>query len=336
VSLLTRFTCGSPAGLRAENPPIARKWQYQQIRCHLDCHLPLNLAQASLILSFLLFLSSGLPLIARASRFDLLPQNTAQPSEEDQKKYFAMMGEILDMASKGRSTPITEPGIPTEQVNGDWRIRFLKLTSDVIVGTYELAPQYKFYVQASICALKDKPAKYFDPTILGEHETAAAFYRANSSFIGSNEIDYVLCEPPGVNLQSKPRPTDTNQKTVLMTSEERVLRHMSNWLLFLAEYNSDQRRSSDFLPFILDRYRLLLLATNEDGDKKELVSKIKFYDRTFPFEVFEQNIPLSADGRAQVREFFKTLLFMCNKLKALSPDAATQIPRAERLLKRFQ
>jgi hypothetical protein len=76
------------------------------------------------------------------------------------------------LANKTRATPITEPGIPTQTVNGNWTGRLLFLKDDTLIATYQLGDQYKFYVQVSLCKGKDDKYPWFDPTLLAWIPTA--------------------------------------------------------------------------------------------------------------------------------------------------------------------
>jgi hypothetical protein len=111
---------------------------------------------------------------------------------------------------------------------------------------------------------------------------------------------------------------------------------MSNWLLFLARFRKDPGRSADFLPFILTKYKTLLIDADAERNIKQVVTIIKFFDRTFPFSVFDLGLPLSVGGRRQASDFFETLLFMRRKIKPLVPEQASSISRDEQLLKKLQ
>lgn len=252
-----------------------------------------------------------------------------QTTDEERQKFFALMDQVMAAASAARSTPVTEPGIPLQKVNGNWVISIFKLKSPAVVGTYVLEPQYKFYVQAWIC----DPIGFWDGTLLGEHETAETFYQANLSFIGSNSVDYVECMPPGANYQS-----DAGQQTtdkVLYTSEDRVLSYMANWLYFLAKKN-DAARSADFMRLILAKHKRLLVAADAKDDLKELATRIEVFDSIFPVEVFDLDIPLGREARADARDFFQTMLLMRRKLKVISPASASPIARDEALLNKLR
>ena len=83
--------------------------------------------------------------------------------------------------------------IPKQEMDRDWKITVLKLPDDKYHWDISVEPQYKFYVQASICKLDNAPATFYDATLLGEHETAATFYAANLSFYGTCKEDFIRC-----------------------------------------------------------------------------------------------------------------------------------------------
>jgi hypothetical protein len=258
-----------------------------------------------------------------------------QGTQAEDSGFSALMVQTMQVAEKVRATPITEPGIPIGQVSGKWEIKGLKLEDDTFIATFELAPQYLFYVQSWICHRKDEPASFFDATTLGDQETAATFYAANLSFYTSDDMGYIRCMKKGMEISSViGRPKDA--KGTLNESELRVLQGMSNWLLFLAKFRQDKSRSSDFLPFILDHYRLHILAVSDQGGAKDVASAIEFFDDNFPFEVFDLNIPLTTGGKQQAHEFFRTVLLARNRLKVLSPEVAGKIDRDTELMKRYQ
>jgi hypothetical protein len=263
----------------------------------------------------------------------LVAQDAKQDGNESVSE---LLGQILQTANRVRSTPITEPGVPSGQgANGNWKISVTNLGGGAVVGTYELAPSYKFFVQGWICTEGKDKYTPFDATVLGVHETASVFYEANSSYFARDDADTILCLPVGMRMTTSFSP-DPGGRGTLSRSEERVLKQMSNWLLFFAKSENDMARSADFLPFILNRYRMLLLDVNQENDPKELAAEISFFDQMFPFSVFDLNIPLSDEGRGQVREFFRIMLVFRNKLKALSPDVGHPIDRDTGLLKKFQ
>jgi hypothetical protein len=246
------------------------------------------------------------------------------------------MVEILHKAFNLRSTPITEPGIPTHEVYGNYAIRFLKLTSTDFIITYQLGADYKFYVQAFFCSDDPKASlseAMSDATILGQQESAETFYTANYSFFAPMSAHFASCMPEGMELHyDRPEPLSRNEAH----SEERVLRHMSNWLLFFAKFQNDSRRSAQWLPFILAKYKQLLMQTDIEGDLQSLAGKIKLFDKMFSFSVFDLNLPIDEVGRNSEKQFFETMLLMRRKLAPFSPEVAAHMTRDEALLKSLQ
>jgi hypothetical protein len=269
--------------------------------------------QLSAVVSFVVLLSSA---------------SCGQTPDEERQQFFAFMGQVMDAASAARSAPVTEPGIPQEKVNGNWVISVFRSKGDAIIGTYVLEGRYKFYAQAWICG----EDRLWDGTLLGEHETAATFYQANLSFVGSNSREFMKCLPPHFHYNSPP--AHGNDK-VLYTSEDRVLSHMANWLFFLAK-RKDAARSADFMRLILAKYKKLLVAADGKGDLRELADTIQVFDSAFPVEVFDLDLPLGREARADARDFFQTMLLMRRKLKVISPASAGLIARDEALLDKLR
>jgi hypothetical protein len=253
----------------------------------------------------------------------------SQATDEEHEKFFALMDQVMAAASAARGTPITDPGIPLEKVNGVWNISIFKLKGPAVVGTYVLAPQYKFYVQAWIC----DPKGFWDGTFLGEHETAETFYQANLSFMGSNSVDYIECMPTGASYESDVPAAKTDK--IRYTSEERVLSYMANWVYFWANKN-EAARTADFMRLTMTKYKQLLVAEDAKGDLKELAGRIKMFDSIFPFEVFDLDLHLGPEARTDARDFFQTMLLMRRKLKVISPASAEPIARDEALLNKLR
>ncbi len=258
---------------------------------------------------------------------------------------------MFTLAKRTRAMPVTEAGIPIEQVTGQWTETLLKLTDDTYVLTEKLDPQYKFFVQAILCThgpgkvnarlakewstfekITDVAPKQqgtlWDATLLGVRETAATFYEANIAF-NKFDMSFNDCMPVGMLVLQQPRGSQT------VTSHNRVLEHMCNWLRFLT-FTGDTRRSADFLSVILSKEKEALLEEDSNEDWRRLAAEIDFFDSTFPFSLFDTNPSLATDTRAQVREFLQTTILLRKKLVLFSPSAAQLISRDEKLLQHLR
>lgn len=254
---------------------------------------------------------------------------------------------MFTLATQTRATPVTEPGIPIQQVTGQWAETLLKLTDDTYVLTEKLDPQYKFYVQAILCthgpgkvkaqfskewatfekttdAGPEQAAALWDATFLGVRETATTFYEANIAF-KKFDLSFTNCMPVGMLVMQQPRGSQT------VASDERVLEHMCNWLRFLTSMG-DTRRSEDFLNIILSKEKEALLEENSNEDWRRLAADMDFFDSVFPFAVFDTTRFLAADTRTQAREFLQTTIQLRKKLFLFSPGASQLISRDEKLL----
>lgn len=284
------------------------------------------------------------------------------PNGDEQKQMLELTVQLMKLASGLRATPITEPEIPTEEVHGQWSMKYFELTGDTLVVKYVLEPQYKFYIQATQCRSEGKAPEFLDATILGPHETAATFYDANLKFVGPPKSELLSCQRVGVETRTVipnrgtirtlslgsgqvdvaiakaggPSSAESPVTTVVSESRERVLSHMCNWLAFFAKQEGDARKSADFLITILDKYEAVLLDTDAEGDLKHLSYKVDLFDATFPFFVLESNFSMSDKARVQASEFLQVLLRMRKKLRVVAPKSAENIARDEALLQRLR
>lgn len=277
-------------------------------------------------------------------------QDNSTQSEKQNDGVAEFTTAIFKLATKARATPVTEPGIPIAQVRGQWNETLLKLTDDTYILTEKLEPQFKFYVQAILCthgvghvrsqSTKEwatfeaetdtgpkERGKLWDATLLGFRETASTFYEANITFNGF-DLSFDDCMPVGMLVLQQPRGSRA------MTSFDRVLEHMCNWLRFLMSAG-DTLRSADFLNVILHKEKEVLLADDSDQNWRRLAAEIDLFDQMFPFSVFDTNLSLAGAGRAQARDFLQTTILLRRKLLLFSPGASDLIARDQALLQRL-
>lgn len=265
---------------------------------------------------------------------ELRAQDNSAPSSEEQRSFITHMGQILDMALSHRVKASTEPGVPggRVQLNGQWEIHMFRLTPDTGFGIYKFGHKYAFYVQANLCELDGSPIVP-DGTLLGADESAAAFYEDNYYFFVKDRAEFKRCaDQAGMRFEADPL---SKNGMTMYRSSDRVLRQMCNWLRFLAKDESDPSRAVEFMAFILHKHRQVLLDADSTGDMGFLANEIGFFDRTFPFEVFDTSLPSNKEVRNQARDFFQTTLLLRRKLNTRSPKEAQQITRDEELLHRF-
>lgn len=74
-------------------------------------------------------------------------------------------------------------------------------------------------------------------------------------------------------------------------------------------------REAQFLLFILEKTKSRLLESLPDKDFEDLELQIKFFDRHFPFAVFDTPLPLDEKQKEQCKKFFETTLYIRNRLK---------------------
>ena len=258
--------------------------------------------------------------------------NTGPPTTQSQESIDHMQ-QLLDIVFSRRAKPITEQGVPTEkpEVNGQWQMDVAKLTEDAVFAVYRFQHRFSFNSQINLCVLDGTPIVP-DGTLLGGGETPSTFYEVNDSFYVTESVEFNRCaDQIGMRFEAGP----LNPKGVaLYHSHDRVLRQMCNWLRFLAMDDSDPNRAVEFLTFILHKQRQVLLDADSGRDLGPLAHEIGFFDRTFPFAVFNR-ISLNSDAKNEVREFFQTALVARRKLKAVNSSQAEQISRDEELLRRF-
>ena len=261
-------------------------------------------------------------------------QRAATQSSKEQQAFFKLADQLSEPAFQNRATPVTEPGVPGTRVETQWEIDLLRLTEDSFVLTYKSEPEYRFYVQALLCNL-DGTTKIPDGTVLGAREKAATFYEANYSFHVKDDVEFARCTIPQTHMSVTGSALDPGEKS-LYESHDRVLRQMCNWLRFLAKEGGDTPRAADFLTIILARHTQELMSIDSKGDLERLEGEMGFFDRVFPFEIFDDKAVLSDAARRQAREFFQTTILLRRKLALLAPKTAEKSSRDQALLQLLQ
>jgi hypothetical protein len=244
------------------------------------------------------------------------------------------MQQLLDIGFSHRAKPITEPGVPAErvEVNGQWQVDVARLSADTVFAVYKFDRKYSFNLQVNLCELDGSPIVP-DGTLLGGRETASTFYEGNYLFFlreGETEKFNRCADQTGMRFEADPL---SSKGATLYHSHDRVLREMCNWLRFLALDKSDPSRAVDFLAFIVGKHREELLRLDSAGDTRFLRQEISFFDRTFPFEVFDTNLLSGIQTRNRAREFLQTTIALRRKL---APTVTKQITRDEELLHRLR
>jgi hypothetical protein len=266
---------------------------------------------------------------------DLRAGQTKPPQRtEAQQKVFALALQMDDVAFNARATPVTEPGVPAEKVERMWNIDLLRLTEDTLVVTNESAPDFKYYVQVNLCDL-DGTTKFSDGTVLGASETPATFYDANYTFYVKDDLEFARCAERRMHFSVTGSALSPGKKR-LYESHDRALRQLCSWLVFFNGKEESASRAADILAFILRKQKEVLLDADSARDLADLERRMDFFDRTFPFAIFDMNPLLSSEVRVQGREFFQTTLLLRRKLAALDPKQTEQIVRDEALLRRLR
>jgi len=233
---------------------------------------------------------------------------------------------FLRAALYSRTAP---PGfdIPREELN--WKISVLKLNLDTVILSFHPERGVDFHLQLTMCTL-DKKTIWSDATLLGPNETADVFYRDNLKFrIFVSNSDLQRCGDSGMIWESE----ILTDGQVLYTSEERLLKQMSNWMASLAR-SHDSERSLDFLRVIVAKQRAALLEADRTGKYKLVANRIKLFDNMFPFSIFD-HVKLETGDRQAVRDWLEATLGERKKLKVFEPDLAQNTSRDQALLTRF-
>jgi hypothetical protein len=256
--------------------------------------------------------------------------STAQASKEEQQAFFKLAAQLSEPAFDNRATPVNEPGVPATKVEKQWQIDLLRLTEDSFILTYKAEPEYRFSVQSILCDLDGK-TKVSDGTLLGSTENAATFYEANYTFYVKDDVEFARCAIPQTQMSITSSAQNLRQRT-LYESHDRALRQMCNWLRFLAKDGRDPVRAADFLIFILARHRQELVSIDSKANLQRLAGEMGFFDRVFPFEIFDASAVLTEAARSRAREFFQTTILLRQKLALLAPKTAEKISRDQALL----
>jgi hypothetical protein len=235
--------------------------------------------------------------------------------------------QLLRAAMSSRTAPLTFD-IPRGNMN--WNVQADRLNQDTYMLNFRPERGVEFQLQLTICEL-DKKAIWSDATLLGPKETADAFYTDNLKYLlFVNDVDYVRCGLKGMRWSSQPL-TDGRS---LYTSEDRLLKHMCNWMSFLVRSQTPER-ALDFMKVIMTNQREVLVAADKKQEYDRVANRIELFDAMFPFAAFDGSGRFAAEDREAVRAWLETTLAERRKLKVLAPTVAQNISRDETLLKKF-
>jgi hypothetical protein len=233
--------------------------------------------------------------------------------------------ELLRAAMGARVAPL---GFDIPRENIHWDMDAMRLNQDTFVLTFRPERGVEFQLQLTICEL-DKKAMWSDATLLGPKETAGSFYTDNLKYLlFVNAVDYVRCGAKGMRWSSQPL-TDGRS---LYTSEDRLLKHMCNWMNSLTKTPD---RALDFMKVIMTKQREVLVEADRKQEYDRVAARIDLFDAMFPFDAFDGSRRFAAEDREAVRAWLETTLAERRKLKVLAPTLAQNISRDETLLKKF-
>jgi hypothetical protein len=240
-----------------------------------------------------------------------------------------MMG-LLQYAMKIRTEPLAGFEIPSDE--RDWNIKVTKLRADVAIATYSTAPQLTFSVQTIFCSDKVLMKNGQDATILGSAETAAEFYKSNTSFLAYDPYQPLVCSLPYMEFSER----HTNDPNVIwVTSHGRAIRHMSNWIHFLSDHGQSKRAAEFFVTALSEEQQHLEELTS-DPDHSKSLQELELFGKLLPRNSFLQAPALSDGERAQVRAFVQITIQIRKKLRVFAPSADQEIQQDEKLLAQYR
>ena len=235
--------------------------------------------------------------------------------------------ELLRAAMGARVAPL---GFDIPRENMHWDVNANRLNQDTFMLTFRPERGVEFQLQLTICEL-DKKVIWSDATLLGPKETAGIFYADNLKYLlFVNDVDYVRCGAKGMRWSSQPL-TDGRS---LYTSEDRLLKHMCNWMNSLTKSLTPDR-AMDFMKVIMTKQREVLVEADRKQEYDRVVARIELFDAMFPFDAFDGSGRFPAEDLEAVRAWLETTLTERRKLKVLAPTVAPNISRDETLLKKF-
>jgi hypothetical protein len=237
--------------------------------------------------------------------------------------------DALRFAMRIRTVPLEGFEIPADVRHWDIKADGHDFTW---ILTYSTTPHITFRVQAFTCENGgEKKRKGQDATILGPMETAATFYKANTSFL-MFDTDQVL----GCSLQYMSFDlSDTNDaKVKWVTSHSRAIRHMSNWMRFL-KGSGDSKRAADFFSVILEKELEHLQELASNSDHSEALNSIDLFERLLPRKDYLPADSLTASQRGAVRDYLQTAIKIRQKLSVFAPATAQDTQRDEKLLQQY-
>jgi hypothetical protein len=242
--------------------------------------------------------------------------------------------ELLIDGLDARLRPLTNFQIPDGSVLS--RVTLLKLNRDATIVDYTLASNPPFQVQAIICEEtigRDKQTQV-DATILGPTETADEFYDANLAFYPPNTIPPCMMAGMHASIQNGwVKHKDGKRDAYLTTSHDRAVRHMANWVQYLAEHRGDRGRAAQFLAVGLAHEADQLRALATGTDLETAMHHLALLEKIIPSSLFDLRLPLGADQSGQVRRFLRLRLQLREKLSSFADDSATLIQRDQTLLR---
>jgi hypothetical protein len=278
----------------------------------------------------LLLLALPAPVLAQAPA-------TAADADADSLK---VPRDLLMDALNARIKPLTNFQIPAGTAK--WEVRLLRLNDDAFIVDYTIASKPPFQVQAIVCheTLAESKSTRVDATILGPNETADEFYEANLVYAWYPPD----LEPPCTvqfmtfSIQNgwvKHDFDNAKRDAYFTTSPERAVRHMANWVGYLAQNRGDRKRAAQFLAAALEHESDELLKLASGSNLEDAVHRLALLEQTLPSTLFDLQLPLTAAQSVQIGRFLQLRLRLRQKLAAFVDNSGALIQRDQALLRRF-
>lgn len=235
--------------------------------------------------------------------------------------------QILRATLTARVAPLVFE-VPQEQIR--WDMTLTRYNQDTFFITYRPEQRPEFRMQLTLCERVGK-GKWSDATLLGATESADVFYRDNLSYASFiSDLEYTQCLEPLMSFQSRL----ASNGRALYTSEDRMLKHMANWVTALAAAR-DVARAGDFLRVLVAKQREVLIAADKERDFERVAERLELFDRMFSFAVLDQNDVVTASDRRGLADWLTTTIAERRKLVTLQPGVGKNLARDEALLKRL-
>lgn len=235
--------------------------------------------------------------------------------------------DILRFAMSIRTVPLDGFTIPAEQRH--WDVRGGP-HGGVWILTYSTEPNIVFSVQAFSCENNKWSGQ--DATILAPAETAAAFYKANTTFLSFDVNPPLACSRKGMAFEL----SDTNDpKVKWITSHSRAIRQMANWMRYLNE-TGDSKRAADFFATAFEKELQNLKERLANSDHTDTLLSIDSFEDLLPRQNYLPGASLTPGQRSTVRAYLQTVIQTRKELSVFTPNSEQNIRRYEELLQQYR